>query len=379
MLTLTVWHCVLLLAYSTNRDSHIVVDRYRQRRDRVLRALVEAKRVPFLTRDPATIRYLTGLVSSHGLLVLGGHRITLITDGRYQDQAHATGLEVVINKDLIAAALPLVSEISVELSVVVDAGMAAGDIDRLRQNGITVSIDDRTLAECRQVKDSDECDALTKACAITVEALLHVVPEIKVGDTEIHIARRLEQAFGELGAHDRAFPTIVASGAHSAQPHHRPTHTPIARGDLLVIDCGALVDGYHADMTRTFVVGAEPAEWQRLMHDVVLSAQEAGRRAAVPGIRASEIDARVRGVVEAAGLGDEFTHGTGHGVGLEIHEAPMVSATSGYTISAGTPITIEPGVYRPGQGGVRIEDTVVVDNPTRVLTEAPRDLMTVGR
>jgi Xaa-Pro aminopeptidase len=366
---------VLLLGSSTKRDRDIAVDRYRQRRDRVLGELVDANRVPFLTRDPSSIRYLTGLVSSHALLVLAVDRITLITDGRYQEQAYATGLEVIIGRDLIAAAQPVVAH----RNVVVDGGMAAVEVERLRQGNFEVSIDDATLSECRQVKDSDELDSVAKACDITVRALFDLITEIKVGDTEIHIARRLEQIFGEFGAHDRAFPTIVAAGAHSAQPHHRPTHTPVAAGDLLVIDCGAMVDGYHADMTRTFVVGAEPTEWQRSIHEVVLAAQEAGRCAAIPGVRACEIDAEVRSIIETAGLGPEFTHGTGHGVGLEIHEAPMVSASSGYTISAGTPITIEPGVYRPGRGGIRIEDIIVVDNPTRVLTEAPRHLITIGQ
>ncbi len=351
------------------------MDRYNQRRDRLLLELVSAERVPFLTREVSTIRYLTGLVSSHALIVLAADHITLITDGRYQEQAYATGLDVIISKDLIAAVLPLLSQ----QRVFVDGGMSAVGVERLRRAAIVVSFEEQALADCRQVKDADELASLAKACAITAQALFDVITEIKVGDTEIHIARRLEQIFGECGAHDRAFPTIVAAGPHSAYPHHRPTHTPVASGDLLVIDCGAMVDGYHADMTRTFVVDAEPAAWQRSMHEVVLAAQEAGRLAAYPGVRASEIDAQTRKVVEAAGLGGEFTHGTGHGVGLEIHEAPLVLPTSGYTISAGTPITIEPGVYRPGQGGVRIEDTIVVDNPTRVLTEAPRQLITIGR
>jgi Xaa-Pro aminopeptidase len=199
------------------------------------------------------------------------------------------------------------------------------------------------------------------------------------GVSEVALARRLEQLFGELGAEDRAFDTIVAAGPHSAIPHHQPGSRPLAAGDLVVVDAGARVEGYHADMTRTFRVAGPRQGWQDDIHEVVAQAQKAATAAYLPGALARGVDETARSVVTQAGLGDRFTHGLGHGVGLEIHEAPNVGARSTGTISTGMAITVEPGVYLPGRGGVRIEDTLVVtDAGPRILTEGPRELRDVG-
>ena len=337
---------------------------------------------PFLTRDAATVRYLTGFCGSNGLLMLDEGECVLITDGRYRDQARrqAAEAEIVIEPDVLGAALTRVSKTSgaSRSTVKVDATVSAGDVARLRGAGIDVHTADASIHGIRQVKDAEELANLERACSITAEVMQRMAGEIRVGMSEIVIARRVETLFGELGADDRAFPTIVATGEHSAIPHHRPTSTPIERGDLLVIDCGALVDGYHADMTRTFVVAAEPQEWQLAIHAAVRSAQAAGRRAATPGVSGRDVDAAARCVVQEAGYAHAFTHGTGHGVGLQIHEAPMASTSSADSIIAGSVMTVEPGIYLPGRGGVRIEDTVVVGDGVRVLTQAPRELVTVG-
>jgi Xaa-Pro aminopeptidase len=172
-----------------------------------------------------------------------------------------------------------------------------------------------------------------------------------------------------------AFDTIVATGPNSAIPHHRPTEREIARGDLLKIDFGALYSGYHADCTRTVVVGREPEDWQREIYDVVRAAQRAGRHALHVGADVREVDAAARKVVADAGYADQFPHGLGHGVGLEIHEAPMLGTASTGRLADRTPVTVEPGVYLPGRGGVRIEDTLVVrDGEPDLLTTTPKDL-----
>lgn len=357
------------------------MNRHAQRRQRLLEELLRAEPVPeqqcaaFVTCDLPTVHYLTGFTGSNATLLVAQQETTLITDGRYRDQAtsQTEGVSVRIERDAMSAVVQLTRG-----PVCVDPSLPIVDVDHLRGAGIDLRVADDSLMQLRQVKDPQELALLAKACAITAQALGALVESISVGDTEVLIARRLETLFAEFGADDRAFPTIVASGPHSAIPHHQPTTTPVQPGDLLIIDCGAMVDGYHADMTRTFIVAADPQPWQREIHRVVLAAQQAGIAAAVPGATARNVDAAARSVIAAAGFGDAFIHGTGHGVGLRIHEPPMVLATSADTISADSPITIEPGIYLPGRGGVRIEDTLVVTDTTRVLTDAPRDLIVVG-
>lgn len=345
---------------------------FARRRERA-RALVGAG--SFLTRDLPVIRYLSGFSGSNATLLVSDNGATLITDGRYTDQARTEtdGVAIVIERDAMAAIIALRPG-----PIGVDPALSVDDVERLRRANIDLQVMGPVLRELRAVKDHHELELLARACEITARALGALVESLSVGDSEVGIARRIESLFADLGADDRAFPTIVAAGPNSAIPHHRPSARPLQAGDLLVIDCGALVDGYHADMSRTFVVGAEPLPWQWEIHSVVRQAQVAGIEAAVPGVSARDVDHAARSVISAAGFADAFTHGTGHGVGLQIHEPPMITQGSVDSISADSPITVEPGIYLPGRGGVRIEDTIVVGDPARVLTEAPRDLIVVG-
>ncbi|MGH3564992.1 MAG: M24 family metallopeptidase, partial [Pseudonocardia sp.] len=187
----------------------------------------------------------------------------------------------------------------------------------------------------------------------------------------------LETRMRRHGATGPAFETIVASGAHSAIPHHRPTDAFLCRGDLVKLDFGALSGGYHSDMTRTVVLGP-PAAWQRELYDLVAAAQIAGRAAALPGADVVAVDAAARAVIVDAGRGDDFPHGLGHGVGLQIHEAPGLGPTGTGVLVAGMTVTVEPGVYLVGRGGVRIEDTVVVrDGEPQLLTHTTRELLEI--
>lgn len=230
----------------------------------------------------------------------------------------------------------------------------------------------------RQVKDAEEVAHLVTACRISEEALARTVAGVREGDTEKQIARRLDATMLELGADRVSFDTIVAVGPNTAIPHHQPTDRPLIRGDFLLIDFGAEYSGYHADETRTFVLG-EPAEWQREIHSLVESAQAAGRVAATAGTALADVDAAARQIIEEAGHGPNFDHGLGHGVGLEIHEAPFFSARATGMLLAGSPVTIEPGVYLAGRGGVRIEDTVIVtEGECSPLTTANRGLVVLG-
>ena len=194
------------------------------------------------------------------------------------------------------------------------------------------------------------------------------------GLTEAEVRNSLEVRMRELGASGPSYETIVASGpVNAALPHHRPTERRIERGDTVIIDVGALVDGYHSDMTRTFVAG-EPTDDQEQAYEVIRQAQAAGVAAVKAGLSARELDSTCREVITAAGYGDWFTHGTGHGVGLLIHEDPFAGRASDAILQAGDVVTVEPGLYREGFGGIRIEDLVVVTSDgCRVLTSSPKD------
>lgn len=330
----------------------------------------------YVSADLPTVRYLTGFSGSSATVVVEGPRVVLITDGRYRDQAAAecAGIEVVIQRDVVVALEEVLTGRSLHLDERANLGLLAG----LQAAGFTVHPMRDPVMALREIKDDGELQHLHAACSITATALAQEIAGVRVGDREVDIARSLEARFGELGAEDRAFPTIVAGGPNSAVPHHRASSRPLQPGDLLVIDCGAMVGGYHADMTRTFVVGAEPADWQREVHEIVLGAQERARNVVTPGIRAREVDLAARSFIEQRGYAANFTHGTGHGVGLQIHESPMLSASTDECLGERFVVTVEPGVYLPGRGGVRIEDTVVVADPSQVLTPMDRALTRVG-
>ena len=330
----------------------------------------------FVTRDLANVRYLTGFSGSNATVVIGADEVHLVTDDRYREQADRESPDVgaVIDRDVVGA----LRGIGARREIALDDRTPVGLAQQLTEAGLTVRAITDPVAALRTVKDAQELDALARAGDITARALEQVTETITVGDREADVARRLEAAFATLGAEDRAFATIVASGANCALPHHRAGDRQLAVGDLLVIDCGARVEGYHADMTRTFIVGAAPNEWQHEIHALVLRAQEAARDALAPEIVAGDIDAAAREPITQAGFGEAFAHGTGHGVGLEIHEQPMLSAHSSSVLLEHAVVTVEPGIYLPGRGGVRIEDTVVVAHAQQVLTEMQRGLTRVG-
>ena len=348
------------------------------RRDRLRRLVAEETEADVLlvTHLP-NIRYLTGFSGSNAVLAVGVEGEDVFgTDGRYLAQVaeQAPDLEPLIDRDtldVVAASLAgrrvaIEGTLSVAGARLVEAALAP------------VEILEGLVERLRAVKDDVELGALARACDVTSHAFEQLAAEIRVGDREVDLARRLEQIFAHLGGDDRSFETIVGSGPHSAIPHHEPGARRLGPGDLVVVDAGALVDGYHADMTRTFCVG-EPAEWQVELHDLVARARDAAATRYVDGADRRAVDAVARDLIVDAGHGDHFGHGLGHGVGLEIHEAPFVGPRATGTICDGMAITVEPGVYLPGRGGVRIEDTLVVTTAgPRTLTAAGRELRVVG-
>jgi Xaa-Pro aminopeptidase len=332
------------------------------------------------------VRYLTGLVSSNAVLLLpAGGAPVLGTDSRYKGTAQrdCADLELVIERAIepalarlaIARGLPALAFEAHEMTVERRDGLAGLDGGALRLRPLGWVIE-----ELRMVKDDAEIDQLARACAITGEALERVLDRIRPGVTERELAIDLERAMVDLGADGPAFDTIVASGPNGAIPHHAPGERAFVAGDLVTIDCGARAGGYHADMTRTVAVG-RVATWQRDMYRLVADAQAAGVAAAMAGALVADVDAAARELIAEAGYGENFSHGLGHGVGLEIHEAPSIGAGKAGTLRDRVPITIEPGIYLPGAGGVRIEDTLVVGAGTgaagsaRSLTTMTRELL----
>lgn len=334
--------------------------------------------------NPVDVRWLTGftgVTSSSGQVMVGALAQLLVTDSRYTERALADCPDIEV---FIPPRPPMVSLLSrlahagvrkvlVDESVATVAGLRRLS-ELANEQGMTSDAMALPLPTLRMDKDECEIAALRRACEISDEALDVALQKLHVGMTEKQFAFILETAMVELGADGRAFESIVAAGPHSAIPHHSPTDRPIERGDLLKVDFGALADGYHADETRTFVIG-QPADWQTEIHAAVESAQRTGREALRAGVTLGEVDAAVRAVLSEVGYLDAFIHGLGHGVGLQIHEEPFFAPNGAGILAAGHAVTIEPGVYLPGKGGVRIEDTLVVRaSDAESLTTTARNL-----
>jgi Xaa-Pro aminopeptidase len=346
-----------------------------------------------LVTDLINVRYLSGFTGSNAALLVfaDSHDAVLATDGRYRTQAaqQAPDLEVAIERACgryLAgrAAADKARRVGFESHVVTVDGYDAL-VAALGDAGGTTELvrASQTVEALREIKDAGEVALLRLACEVADAALADLIDRggLRPGRTEREVGRELEALMLDHGADGVSFETIVASGANSAIPHHRPTEAVLAAGDFLKIDFGALVGGYHSDMTRTFVLGkaGKAADWQLEVYQLVADAQRAGREALQPGAELRDVDAAARLVIADAGHGEHFGHGLGHGVGLQIHEAPGIGATAAGTLRAGSVVTVEPGVYLPERGGVRIEDTLVVAGETsghapELLTRFPKEL-----
>jgi Xaa-Pro aminopeptidase len=321
------------------------------------------------------------------LLVLVREEALLVTDGRYRTQAAeqlATSgvggqVELVVGgaavqRDALSAgvARAAMGRLGLEAdSVTWGAKRRWTEVLRGAEPVPTTGV----VETLRQVKDDGELARMGHAAAIADAALGETLPMLAARRSEAEVALALDTSMRRLGAEDRAFETIVASGPNSAKPHARPGPRPIGPGDVVVVDFGATFDGYRSDMTRTFCVGDEPDATMARVFEVVRRAQAEGVRAVRPGAGTGEVDRACRDLITAAGFGEAFEHGTGHGVGLDIHEAPSVGPETTGILATGVVVTVEPGVYLAGVGGVRVEDTVVVtDGGCRPLTCFPKDI-----
>lgn len=360
------------------------IEPYTARRNTLRALLLDRGLDALLVTDLINVRYLSGFRGSNGAVVVLADDAAgdaLATDDRYGERAaaEAPGIHLEVTRKLIEGLINrLRASAATELGFE-DHVVTVDGYDALASTaaGLQLARGKRLVEALRTVKDDVEIGFLREACAIGDRALEQVLPTIAVGMTERQVARRLEAAMRELGADDKGFDTIAAAGPHSAIPHHEPTDRAIEAGDFLKLDFGSRYRGYHSDMTRTMVVGREPDDWQRDLYALVRESQRAGRRALAPGAGLAVVDAAARDVIIDAGHGDHFRHGLGHGVGLQIHEDPFFSSTATGTLAAGMPVTVEPGVYLPGRGGVRIEDTLVVrsDLAPELLTKTTKELL----
>lgn len=351
-----------------------------------LRARLDAEKVPaVLVSKASNVIYMTGFdrifdeEEAH-VAVVTQDQAVLYTDSRYADAARTaaagTDWEIVRTHDSVfKEACASLSERGIR-RLGAESSIAHERFERIIAafDGEVVSASGWVEA-IRAIKEPDEIRRMQAAQCLTDLAFNHILGAVGVGRTEHEIALELEFFMRKEGSEGVAFPAIVASGPNSAMPHAKVTTREIERGDLVKLDFGARIDGYCADMTRTVVIGAAD-ERQKELYNVVLAANLAGISAAGPGLAGKELDAIARAVIVEHGFGDRFGHGLGHGVGLDVHESPRVGPRSNDTLVIGNVVTIEPGVYIPGYGGVRIEDLVVIEEGGgRVLTASEKSMI----
>jgi len=347
---------------------------------RAQQRIAEAGADAALITSPANVRYLSGLVSSNAALLLPADGLAVLgTDSRYAETAErdCPDVELVTERQVEPALARLAATRGCRTLAFEAQEMTVERYSELSalDGGPRLVPLGRVVEQLRTAKDETEIALLARACAITCEAFADVLSSIVPGRSERELAVLLERAMIDRGAEAVAFGTIVASGPNGAIPHHVPGDRAFAAGDLITIDCGARYGGYHADMTRTVALGG-PAGWQREIYEVVATAQLAGVAAAIPAADVADVDTAARDIIEAAGHGGHFQQALGHGVGVQVHEAPIIGYGQTGTLAKRVAVTIEPGIHLPGKGGAGIEDTLVVrPHAAEILTTVTRELL----
>ena len=350
----------------------------RGRGERLERQLAERELDRMLVTDLTNVRYLTGFTGTNGACICGPDVRLFLTDFRYTERAE-TEVEdwetvTVANDWLKGIAERLSGKVGFE-----DDQMSVRMLEKLKgklADGVEMAPAGGAVEKLRRVKDDEELAAIAEASKLADEVWRWSLERGLAGRGEREVARAAEARIRELGG-DPSFPAIVAAGPNGALPHAEPGEREIGRGELVVFDMGAQLDGYCSDGTRTYATG-ELGEEARTVYEVVLAAQLKALEVIKAGVKGEDVDGAARRIIADAGHGDRFGHGLGHGVGLEVHEAPRLSLRSDDVLAAGEVVTVEPGVYLPGQLGVRIEDLVVVsDDGLRNLSPLPKDLQLV--
>jgi Xaa-Pro aminopeptidase len=326
------------------------------------------------------VRYLSGFTGSSGTLLVTSDRACLITDFRYKVQARreTTGITILIQKkDYFAAIRDAEERMDVDTLWFDESALTVEGLSIFKKKGFKIKGHRDLVMNLRQQKDKQELANIRTAIRRSEEAFRGLKADIHPGATERELGLKLEYLIRGQGSRRVAFDIIVASGANGAMPHAVVTNRRIKKGDLVTFDFGAEANGYYSDMTRTICVG-RPSARQREIHGIVLQAQTAAIKSVRAGVPCKSVDDAAREVIKRTGYGRQFGHGTGHGIGLMVHEGPSVSPLSSDTVKKNMVFTVEPGVYIPGWGGVRIEDMVqVTETGAKVLTSLPRELESV--
>ncbi len=349
-----------------------------------LRELMRQKAIKsFLITKPENRYYLTGFTGTNGSVLLTQEEIMLITDFRYGEQAaeQSPHTKVLIAETGLVNTLDNLTK-SMDLDVLaVEGDYVSNHFFQTLTGKLNINISPLLglVESIRIVKDSSEIEKLAASAALADRAMEHIFPFIKEGVSEKELSLEIEFFFKRNGADGQAFNMIIASGPRSAMPHGTASLKKLQNGELLTMDFGALLNGYNSDITRTIAVGGKDKKMEDI-YKIVLEAQMSALDSVREGVMASEVDKAARDVIKSYGYGDNFGHSTGHGVGLEIHEQPSLSSKDDTKLLQGMVITVEPGIYLPGWGGVRIEDTVVVEKKgCRLLTSTRKDsLMVLG-
>jgi Xaa-Pro aminopeptidase len=328
-----------------------------------------------LVTDLSNIRYLSSFSGSSGCLIISGKERIFFTDGRYEEQAkkEIKGFDIFIDeKDILRAAIESIRSLGIK-TLGFESSLSYASYRRLLRNGFRIKAISYLVEDIRKIKDLHELRLTNTAVKRAEMAFRKVKPFIKKGISEKQIARMLEDKLRDKGCSSLPFDIIVASGSNSALPHAKPSHRKIRGGDFILIDWGGEAGGYFSDMSRTFLVQGKDMSRKKEIYETVLKAHAAAIHAVREGKHTRLVDKAARDVIKKSGYEDCFGHGTGHGVGLDVHELPRVSRSGGETVKKNMIFTIEPGVYIPGLGGVRIEDMVLAKkNGCTVMTGLPR-------
>ena len=349
------------------------------RADRLAAAVAERGLDALLVTNPANLRWATGFTGSNGACLIGPELRVFFTDFRYVEQA---AVQVDAGFERVRAARELLGGIAERLAGRVgfeDAFLSVRSHARLREAAADAELvgASGTIEPLREVKDPHELETMRAAARIADQVYEELAERGIDGRTEKQVAVDFELRLRELGADDRSFPPIVASGAQGALPHAVPRDVPVERDTLMIVDAGCVVDGYCSDCTRTFAIGS-PSDEARAVYELVADAQLAALAAVKAGAECAAADSAAREPIERAGHGEHFGHPLGHGVGLEVHEGPRLAQTADGALRTGNTVTVEPGVYVPGAFGVRIEDLVcVTDAGCEILTGFRKDLVTL--